>query len=144
MQRIIATFAFCAVALLAGQPTAAQSQDNPAPTAQDSAQAKAHRRAEGTEAARNFHSGEGNPIPEPKPKASGNERAQAREARKSQGAAASRAYHSGDVEPRQDPAPPIYGSQRRAERSAKRKEVSAANKAGLIPNYGEGYGSNQK
>lgn len=132
----LSTAAVCAacVSLAMAQPAAAG----------DKAQARAERKAQGAEAAREFQPGEGNPIPESRPKVSRAERAKAREERKPAGTVAAHSFQPGEGNPKPEAAAKLPREQRRAERSTQRAEVRAENKSGRIPNYGEGYGGSQK
>lgn len=115
------------------QPTAAVAQASK----DESATVRAEKRAQGAEVARNFKSGEGDPVPESKAKASRDERAKARQARSADGAAAAKSFRSGEGDPKPAAVAKQSSDKRHAERVAKRDEVKAANKAGEIPNYGE-------
>ena len=126
-------------AMLGVQPFAAQAQTTP--SAADNAATRSERRAEGVEAARTFQPGEGNPIPDAKPKVSRAERSQAKQARRPGGVEASQSFHSGEGDPRPAPTARISASERRAERASKRAEVKAEAKAGQIPDYGDNYGN---
>ena len=137
MKRLAIPLAVSALACLI-QPTAVLAQ---AASPDEKAQVRAERRAQGAEASRNFESGEGNPIPEPKAKVSKDDRAKARQARKPEGAAAAKSFEPGEGDPKPAAVAKVPADERRAERSAKRGEVKAANKTGQIPNYGENYGS---
>jgi hypothetical protein len=128
---LIASLAACLL-----QPSAALAQ---ASSSDDQARVRAEKRAEGTAESRNFMSAEGNPIPEPRAKASRDERVQARQARKPESAAAAKSYRTGEGDPKPTATAKIPSDQRRAERVAKRDEVKAANKAGQIPSYGDNY-----
>ena len=130
-----------ASALLMTQPSPALAQ---ASGAGDKA-VRAERRAEGVEAARTFQPGEGNPIPDARPKVSRAERSQARQDRRPDGVDAARHFHSGEGDPRPAATRRISSDERRAERAKQREEVKAEAKAGQIPDYGDNYGNaNQK
>ena len=132
-----------ASATLALQPFSTRAQKTA--SAPDQGATRAERRAEGVEAARTFQSGEGNPIPDAKPKVSRAERSQARQARRPDGVEASKSFHPGEGDPRPAPRARISASERHAERAGKRAEVKAEAKSGQIPNYGDNYGNaNQK
>jgi len=131
-----------ASAVLAIYPHAATAQS---PSSTDQSALRAERRAEGVEAARSFQPGEGNPIPDAKPKSTRAERTQARKDRRPGGVEASRDFHSGEGDPRPAPTARISPDERRAERASKRAEVKAQAKAGEIPDYGDNFGNaNQK
>jgi hypothetical protein len=104
----------------------------------DKQAARLQRETQGADAARNFRPGEGNPIPEAKPKISSNERAAASSARKAGGAAAAQAFAPGEGDPKPAATTRQPRVERRAERAAQRADVIRANKAGTIPSYGEG------
>lgn len=105
---------------------------------------RTERHEAGREAARNFKPGEGDPEPPAKATASAEQKEVARGLRNSEGADAATAFRPGDGN--QNPIRTVTMSkQDRVEARAKqRAETRAANKAGTIPNYGEGYGGNQK
>jgi hypothetical protein len=119
------------------QPGVAWAQTTPQ---NDKTQLRADQRAQGAEAARNFTSGEGNPVPEAKPKVPRDERAKARQARKPEGAGAAKSFRPGEGDPKPAAVAKQPADERRADRLAKRDEVKAANKAGQIPSYGDNYG----
>ncbi|MBB3176370.1 hypothetical protein [Variovorax sp. Sphag1AA] len=135
-------FLAAASALLLTQPLSALAQSS---NASDKAAVRAERRAKGVEAARTFQPGEGNPIPDAKPKVSRAERNQARKERRPDGVDAAMNFHSGEGDPRPAPTRRIAPDERRAERTKQREEVKAEAKAGQIPDYGDNYGNaNQK
>lgn len=105
------------------------------------AQVRAERKIEATEAAREFKPGEGDPIPEARPKVSRVDRVKAREARKTTGVEATRTFAPGEGNPKPSAVARLPRAERRAERSAKRAALKAENKAGAIPNYGDSYGN---
>ncbi|WP_158100902.1 hypothetical protein [Variovorax sp. JS1663] len=110
------------------------------PTAEDKAAARTQRRAAGAEAAREFQPGEGNPIPDARPKVSRAERKAARVARKPAGAEAAREFKPGEGNPEPEARARIPRAERQAANAARRAEIRRANKAGQIPSYGENYG----
>ncbi|MET3918428.1 hypothetical protein ABID97_005259 [Variovorax sp. OAS795] len=115
-----------------------------AQTKPQAAQVRAERKAEATQTAREFKPGEGDPIPEARPKVSRPERVKAREARKTTGGEAARAFMPGEGNPKPSAIARLPRAERRAERSAKRAELKAENKVGAIPSYGDSYGSSQR
>ena len=132
-------FPIAAIALVGvfhGQSVIAQST-----TSDTRPQTRAEKRAEGVEAARNFESAEGNPVPDARPKSSPEERASARQARAPEGSAAARSFRPGEGDPKPKAVAKQSPEQRRAARLTKRAEVEAANKAGQIPSYGDNYGN---
>lgn len=109
------------------------------------AQVQEQRKVEAAEAAREFKPGEGDPVPESRPKVPRSDRVKAREVRKTAGGEAARAFAPGEGNPKPSSAvsrPPK--AERRAERTAKRAELKAENKAGALPNYGDSYGNRQR
>jgi len=94
---------------------------------------RATRASEGAAAARGPQLGEGNPIPDPKPRYSAEERAAAHAARRG------KAPPTKAAAPKSAPAPiPKWGSpERAAARAAQREEATRANKAGDIKSKGE-------
>jgi len=102
---------------------------------------RAERKAEGVEAARTFMPGEGDPIPEPKAKASKADRVAARQARKPQGVEAARTFMPGEGDPIPASTVKLSRAERSAERKASRAEVAKANKAGQLPSYSDNYGA---
>ena len=127
-----------ASALLSTQLMAASAWAQTPPT--DKAAARAERKAEGTEASREFMPGEGNPKPDAKPKVSKAERAQARPARKSEGTAAAKAFKPGEGNPKPEATAKLSRAERSAGRKASRTQVAEQNKAGQLPSYGDNYG----
>lgn len=111
-----------------------------APVPTDKAAARAERQVLGTQAAREFTPGEGNPKPEPRAKISSAERAAARQARKPEGAEAAREFKPGEGNPEPEARAKVPRAERTAARQARRAEVAKANKSGQLPSYGEGYG----
>ncbi|CAN7774951.1 hypothetical protein LJR290_007739 [Variovorax sp. LjRoot290] len=111
-----------------------------APVPTDKAAARAERQAQGTQAAREFTPGEGNPKPEPRAKVSSAERAAARQARKPEGAEAAREFKPGEGNPEPEARAKVPRAERTAARQARRAEVAKANKSSQLPSYGEGYG----
>lgn len=107
----------------------------------DASSTRAERKAEGREAARNFQPGEGNPIPDAKPRVPRTERRAARQARKPAGAEASKAFEPGEGNPIPEKTAKVPRSERKAANAARRAEIRAANKARQIPSYGEDYGT---
>lgn len=106
----------------------------------DKAAARAERKAEGTEATREFMPGEGNPKPDARPKVSKAERAQARPARRAEGTAAAKAFKPGEENPKPEATARLSRAERSAGRKASRTQVAKQNKAGQLPSYGENYG----
>lgn len=102
---------------------------------------RAERKAEAREASREFQSGEGNPIPDARPKTSRAERSAARQARKPAGAQASKQFHPGEGDPIPVQAAKVPRAERKAASAARRAEIRRANKAHEIPSYGEDYGT---
>jgi hypothetical protein len=133
MKSFIWAFAIAVTQLLA---SAAHAQTPPT----DKAAARAERKAEGTEAARAFTPGEGDPKPEAKAKVSKADRAAARQARKPGGAEAARSFKPGEGNPEPAAVAKTPSAERSAARKARRAEVAKANKAGQLPAYGENYG----
>lgn len=122
------------IAAAAGISTLSAAQ---APTRADRDAARAHRNAEGREAARGPQLGEGEPIPEARERATPSQRANARLKRKEEGveAAKENAFGEGDSIP--EPAAKVSPADRTAARNARRTEAARANKAGEIKSKGE-------
>ena len=133
MKNLVYAAALLAIQLAA---TPALAQTTPA----DRAAARADRKAEGREAARNFAPGEGNPRPAARPRMSSAERAQARPARRAQGIAAARAFEPGEGDPKPAARARMSREERSAGRRASRAQVASQNRAGRLPSYGEGFG----
>jgi hypothetical protein len=110
------------------------------PTAEEKTAARAERRMQGIEATRQFQPGEGNPIPDARPKASKADRAAARAARKSEGAVAAREFKPGEGNPEPEARVKVSRAERTAANAARRAEMRRANKAGEIPSYNDNYG----
>jgi len=126
------------VAALQVLSVAAEAQTRP--TADEKAAARAERKAEGTEAAREFQPGEGNPIPDARPKVSKADRAAARTARRPEGAEATREFKPGEGDPEPEAKAKVPRAERTAANAARRAEMRRANKAGQIPSYSDNYG----
>jgi hypothetical protein len=106
----------------------------------DKAAARAERRAQGAEAARNFTPGEGDPIPELRAKTTKAERATVRQARRPAGAEAARTFKPGQGDPKPVATVKLSRQERSAGRKASRAEVARASKGGQLPSYGDNYG----
>ncbi|MDQ0586125.1 hypothetical protein [Variovorax paradoxus] len=106
----------------------------------DKTMTRAERKAEGVEAARTFMPGEGDPIPEPKARASKADRAAARQARRPEGVQAARTFMPGEGDPIPTPTAKLSRAERSAGRKASRSEVAKANRAGQLPSYSDNYG----
>jgi hypothetical protein len=130
MRKWILAFGVAALQVLS---SAAQAQAQLTP--EDKAAASAQRKAQGAEAAREFQPGEGNPIPEARPKVSKSERAAARAARKPVGAQAAREFQPGEGNPIPEAKPKVPSTDRKSANAARRAEMGRANKAGEIPSY---------
>lgn len=133
MKHLFSTLALAATQILA---SAAYAQTPPT----DKAAARAERKAQGTEAARDFMPGEGDPKPEPRAKVAKSDRAQARRARIPEGAEATREFMPGEGDPKPAPAAKLSREERSAGRKASRSEVAKANKAGQLPSFDDNYG----
>lgn len=105
----------------------------------DKEAARVERKAQGTEAARAFSPGEGNPKPEPRAKVSRADRASARQARKPEGTEAARTFMPGEGEPKPNATAKLSREERSAGRKASRTAIAKANKAGQVPSYGDNY-----
>ncbi|MGJ7543806.1 hypothetical protein [Variovorax sp. LT1R16] len=114
-----------------GNPAHAQ------PAATDKAQARAERKAAGTAAARSPQIGEGNPVPDARPKALPGERAAARQARKEKGSLASHGQQQGEGDPLPAATAKVPRAERAVARQVRRTEAARANKAGEIKAKGE-------
>ncbi|KIQ26144.1 hypothetical protein RT97_23095 [Variovorax paradoxus] len=125
-------------ALVGAQILALNVHAQPQPA--DKGAVRAERKAEGVEAARNFMPGEGDPIPEPKAKASKADRAAARQARKPGGVEAARTFMPGEGDPIPEPTAKLSRAERSAGRKASRAEVARENKAGELPSFNDNYG----
>jgi len=110
------------------------------PTAEEKATARAHRRAQGAEAARDFQPGEGNPIPDARPKVSKADRVAARVARRPEGTEAAREFKPGEGDPEPEARARVPRAERQVANAARRAEMRRANKAGEIPSYSDNYG----
>lgn len=128
-----------ALSIAITQLLASAASAQPAPT--DKAAASAERKAEGTEAARQFAPGEGNPKPEARPRVPKAERSAARQARKPEGTQAAKEFKPGEGNPEPTAVPTAPRAERSAERKARRAEVAKENKSGKLPSYGEGSGT---
>lgn len=106
----------------------------------DKAAANAARRAQGTEAARTFVPGEGNPKPEAGAKVDRADRIAASEARKPGAIEAVRTFKSGEVDPKAEASVELPRAERTAARKNNRDQVVKLNKTGQLPAYGESYG----
>lgn len=109
-------------------------------TSADQAATRAERKAEGVAAAHSFMPGEGDPIPEPRMKATQAERVAARQARRLDGAEATHDFMPGEGDPMPAPTAQVSREERLAGREAIRAEVRRANKAGELPSYNDNYG----
>lgn len=127
-----------ASAILATQliATAAYAQSQPV----DKAAVRAERKAQGSEAARTFKPGEGDPKPEPRARVSKGDRAAARQVRQAEGAEAAREFTPGEGNPKPEATTHLSRAERSAGRKASRAEVAKLNKAGQLPSYGDNYG----
>ena len=103
----------------------------------DKAQARAERKAAGIAAARGAQIGEGNPVPDARPKASPAERTAARQARKEKGSIASHGKQLGEGDPLPAAAAKVPSAERAAARQVRRTESARANRAGEIKAKGE-------
>jgi hypothetical protein len=126
-----------ACALAGAQILASTAYAQPQPAGQAT---RAERKAEGVEAARTFMPGEGDPIPEPKAKASKADRSAARQARKPGGVEAARTFMPGEGDPIPEPTAKLSRAERSAGRKASRAEIANANRSGQLPSYGDNYG----
>ena len=133
MKHLLSTLVLAATQLVA---SAAYAQTPPA----DKAAARAERRAQGAEAARNFTPGEGDPVPEPRAKVPKADRAEARQARRPAGAEAARTFRPGEGDPKPAATVKLSRQERSAGRKASRAGVAKANRAGQLPSYGDNYG----
>ena len=133
MKHLVSTLAIVGTQILAG---IAYAQTAPA----DKAEARAERRAQGSEAARSFMPGEGNPIPEPRARVSRADRSTARQARKPEGAKAVRTFMPGEGNPRPEPTANLSRQERSAGRKASRSDIAKVNKAGQLPSFNDNYG----
>jgi hypothetical protein len=133
MKHLVSTLAIVGIQILA---TVAYAQTSPS----DKATARAERKAQGTEAARTFTPGEGNPKPEPRAKVSKTDRTAARQARKPGGAEAAREFMPGEGDPKPAATAKLSRDERSAGRKASRSEVAKANKAGQLPSFDDNYG----
>ena len=133
MKHLLSTLVLAATQLVA---SAAYAQTPPA----DKAAARAERRAQGAEAARNFTPGEGDPVPEPRAKVTKADRAKARQARRPAGAEAARTFRPGEGDPKPAATVKLSRQERSAGRKASRAGVAKANRAGQLPSYGDNYG----
>ena len=106
----------------------------------DKAAAKAERLVQGSEAARTFVPGEGDPKPAGRPKVDRAARVAEREGRKPERIEAARSFKPGEGDPKPIASIKLSRDQRAASREAKRDEVIKLNKAGNLPSYGENYG----
>jgi hypothetical protein len=103
----------------------------------DKAAARAERKKEGSEAARGPQIGEGQPIPDAKPKASAQERSAARSSRKSVGAEAAKGPQLGEGDPVPHAEPKVSGADRSSARKTRRTAAAQDNKSGQIKSKGE-------
>jgi len=119
------------VAIALGPLLAAGAQ---AQTANDKAAAKAERRMEGSEAAKNPLPAEGiNPIPAAKPKVSSGDKAAAKAERRTEGAEASKnPLPAQGIEDVPVSKPKVSKADRDAARKARRAAAAKANKAGEL------------
>lgn len=131
-------FLFSALAIVGTQllASASYAQASPADKA-----TRAERKAEGVDAARHFMPGEGDPIPEPRAKASKAERTAASQTRKPGGVEASRTFMPGEGNPIPEPTAKLSRAERSAGRKASRAEVARENKAGQLPSFNDNYGA---
>ncbi len=133
MKHLVSTLAIVGIQVLA---TVAYAQTS----STDKAAARAERKAQGTEAARTFMPGEGDPKPEPKAKVSKANRAVAGQARKPEGAEAVRTFMPGEGDPKPAATAKLSRDERSTGRKASRSEVAKANKAGQLPSFDDNYG----
>jgi hypothetical protein len=133
MKHLVSTLAIVGTQILA---TVAYSQTSSA----DKAAARAERKAQGTEAARTFMPGEGDPRPEPRAKVSKADRATAAQERKPEGAEAARTFMPGEGDPIPAATAKLSREERSAGRKASRSEVAKENKAGQLPSFDDNYG----
>lgn len=133
MKNLVWASAILATQLIAN---AAYAQSQPA----DKAAVRAEHKAQGTEAARTFKPGEGDPKPEARAKVSKADRAAARQERKAKGTEATRELTSGEGNPKPEATTHLSRAERSAGRKASRAEVAKLNKAGQLPSYGDNYG----
>ncbi|MDM0025504.1 hypothetical protein [Variovorax saccharolyticus] len=127
-----------ASALLATQLLASSAYAQSQPLDKDAA--RAERKTQGTEAARAFKPGEGDPRPEAKPRTSKADRAAARQARKPAGAEATLAFKPGEGDPKPEATAKLSRADRSAGRKSSRAQVATLNKQGQLPSYGDNYG----
>ena len=125
-----------ATAIAASQLLAISASAQPV-SAEEKAAARAERRQEGTAASKSFQPGEGQPIPEAKPKAPPEARSAARTERKATGAEAARGPQIGEGNPLPDAKPKVSSEERKAARAPRREEAARAEKAGEIKAKGE-------
>lgn len=130
-----------ALGIVALQMLSAATQAQTPPTADDKASARAERKAQGAEAAREFKPGEGTPIPDARAPVSKADRAAGRAGRKPVGAEAAREFKPGEGDPLPEAKAKVPRPDRKAANEARRAEMRRAGKAGEIPSYGEGAGA---
>jgi len=104
---------------------------------EDKAAARAERKVEGAAAARGPQIGEGQPIPDAKPKASSQSRSAAKASRKATGAEAARGEQIGEGDPMPDAKARVSKEDRASARTARRAEAARAQKSGEIKAKGE-------
>jgi hypothetical protein len=103
----------------------------------DSAAARTERSRQGAAAARGPQIGEGNPIPDTRPRTSAEERSAARADRAAVGAQAARGPQIGEGDPIPRAAPRVAPTDRSSARRARTDEATRANKAGEVKSKGE-------
>jgi hypothetical protein len=96
--------------------------------------------AQGTQAAREFSPGEGNPKPDARAKVDRAQRIAATESRRQGGIAAARAFKPGEGDPKPVAGVRPSGAERMATRQATKDQVVKLNRSGRLPSYGENYG----
>jgi hypothetical protein len=96
--------------------------------------------AQGTQAARAFSPGEGNPKPDARAKVDRAQRIAATESRRQGGIAAARAFKPGEGDPKPAAGVRLSGAERMATRQATKDQVVKLNRSGRLPSYGENYG----
>ena len=143
MKPLFHTLALAATVLLASTSFA----QLPPP---EKAAAKAERRVQGSESARAFVPGEGDPKPAVRAKVDRAARIAAREARKPAQIEAARTFKPGEGDPKPAASAGLsragasaeqkaeQKAERKAERKANRGEVARLNKGGQLPSYGDG------
>jgi hypothetical protein len=124
------------VAMAVGQLLALSAHAQAVGT-EDKAAARAERRQAGAEAARGPQPGEGQPIPDAKPRSSPQQRSAARSERKVVGAEAARGPQLGEGDPIPHAEPKVSRDDRSSARKTRRSTAAQANKSGEIKSKGE-------